>query len=216
MMLQTFNLTKKYDSGGGIFGIDLEIKKGDFILLRGANGAGKSTLIRLLSLFEQPDQGSIQLDRMNTDRLRTKDFPKWRKRLGVIPQDLKLLNNRTVFENIIIGQRGGGLSRRKSKQLALKILAQVGLSHRLGEIVGNLSGGEARRTSIARALCGEPFILLADEPMGDLDPDTALDIMKLFEKINSLGTAILMVTHRQDIVPGVKHTYIEMDNGRFV
>jgi len=216
MIINTFNLSKKYGNGGGVFGIDLEIKKGDFILLRGPNGAGKSTLIRLLSLFEQPDSGSIQLDKMNTDRLRIKDFPKWRKKLGVIPQDLKLLDDRTVFQNILIGQRGTGLNRHKSKQLALKILAQVGLSHKLNEIIKNLSGGEARRTCIARALCGEPFVLLADEPLGDLDPDTARDIMKLFEKINLLGTAILMVTHRRDIVPAVKHKCIEMANGRFL
>ena len=196
--------------------MDLTINRGEFTLLRGSNGAGKSTLIKILSLFEQADRGYVMLESMRSDTLRMSHYPLWRRKLGIIPQEFLLLTNRSVFHNLMLGQRALGLSRSVSKQRVLKILAQVGLSHKLREKVGNLSGGEARRVSIARALCSEPFLLLADEPLGDLDPDTARGIMNLFEKINALGTAILMVTHRDDVLPSVKFTKIEMVKGKLL
>ena len=216
MILQAHNLTKIYPNGGGLGGVDFNINRGEFVLLTGSNGAGKSTLIKILSLFEQPDKGHIIMEGMRSDNLKLSHYPAWRRKLGIIPQDLLLLSNRTVFQNLMIGQRAIGLSRRVSKQRVLKILAQVGLSHKLREMTGNLSGGEARRVSIARALCSEPFLLLADEPLGDLDPETAQGIMRLFEKINALGTAILMVTHRNDVLPTVKYRKIEMVEGKLV
>ena len=216
MILQTFNLTRIYPNSGGVTNVNLEIRRGDFLLLRGANGAGKSTLIRLLSLLEQPDKGCIMMDGMNSENLRLKDYPRWRRRLGVIPQDLLLMWKRSVYQNVMLGQRGLGMTRRRAKQISLRILAQVGLSHKLREPAERLSGGEARRICIARALCGEPFLLLADEPLGDLDPETAQGIMKLFEKINSMGTAILMVTHRGDILPSVAYKSLRMERGRLV
>ena len=216
MILQAHNLTKLFSNGGGLGGVDLSINRGEFVLLRGANGAGKSTLIKILSLFEHPDKGYVMMEGMRSDSLRLSNYPLWRRKLGIIPQDLLLLQNRTVFQNLMIGQRAVGLSRRVSKQRVLKILAQVGLSHRLREKIGNLSGGEARRVSIARALCSEPFLLLADEPLGDLDPETAESIMRLFEKINAQGTAILMVTHRNDILPIVKYRKITLERGKLL
>ncbi len=216
MILQTFNLTRTYPGGGGITGVNLEISPGEFLLLSGSTGAGKSTLIKLISLRERPDKGYILLDGVSSERLYLSDYHIWRRKMGVIPQELMLLPDRSVFQNIQLIMRGIGLPARSSKRAALKALAKVGLSPRLREKVRNLSGGEARRTAIARALCNEPFILLADEPLGDLDPQTGAEIMTLFERINSVGTAVLMVTHRLDIRPKVKHREIKMERGRLV
>jgi cell division transport system ATP-binding protein len=191
----------------------LEIARGDFLLLSGPSGAGKTTLIRLLSLCERIEKGHILLEGLNTEKLRPSDYYLWRRKIGVIPQDLELLPERSVYHNVALGLRAIGMSMGKSKKLTLKILSRVGLSHRLREKVCHLSGGEARRTAIARALCNEPFLLLADEPLGDLDIALGTDIMRLFERINALGTAILLVTHRQDIRPSCKYTEIRMENG---
>ncbi|MBL7191653.1 ATP-binding cassette domain-containing protein [bacterium] len=215
-MLKIFNLTKLYPGGGGISGINLEIGRAEFALLTGRTGAGKSTLIRLISLMERPDRGHIVLGNMNSEELRRRDYPIWRRHLGVIPQDLLLISEQTVFQNVALTLRGIGMSRLRAKNTALKALAKVGLSHRLQEKAQNLSGGEARRTAIARALCCEPYLALADEPLGDLDPETAKAIMKLFEKINAMGTAVLMVTHREDIIPSCSYRKLKMADGRLL
>lgn len=216
MILQTYNLTRNYPGGGGVVGVELEIAPGDFLLLSGPTGAGKSTLIKLIALRERPDKGYILLDGVSSDDLWLIDYYSWRRKLGVIPQDLLLMPDLSVYRNLQLTLRGMGLTARISKRAALKTLARVGLSHRLREKVRSLSGGEARRTAVARALCNEPFLLLADEPLGDLDPQTAEEIMTLFEKINSMGTAVLMVTHRGDIRPKINHREIRMERGRLV
>lgn len=213
MILKTFDLTKVYPSGAGVKGVDLSIERGSLTILSGPNGAGKSTLIRLLSLVEAMDKGHILMEDMNSSTLRPADYYIWRRRLGVIPQDLMLMPERSVMQNVTLGLRAYGLNYSKAKKLALKMLARVGLSHKIRLKVKHLSGGEARRTAIARSLCNEPFLLLADEPLGDLDPHTAEEIMNLFERINAMGTAILMVTHRQDIRPKCNHNEIKMQNG---
>ena len=215
-MLKAFNLTKLYPGGGGISNIDLEIGQAEFVLLTGHTGAGKSTLIRLLSLMEKSDRGHILLDEINSEELKRRDYIQWRRRLGVIPQDLQLISERTVYQNVVLPLRGIGLSRVKAKNAALRILARVGLSHRLREKIRNLSGGEARRTAIARALSNEPYLTLADEPLGDLDLDTAQQIMNLFEKINAMGTAVLMVTHREDVAPQCHHRQLKMVKGKLI
>lgn len=216
MILKTFDLTKTYSSGGGVDNITLEMKRGQFILLTGSNGAGKSTFIRLLSLVEPMDKGRILLAKMNTATLKPPDFYLWRRQLGVIPQNLMLLPERTVLANVTLGMRAIGIPGVKARKTALKMLARVGLSHKIRHKVRHLSGGEARRTAIARALCNEPFLLLADEPLGDLDPYTAEGIMELFEKINDMGTAILLVTHRLDIRPKCQYTELLMEGGKII
>ena len=216
MILKTFNLTKTYPDGGGVKDLSLEIKRGEFILLNGANGAGKSTLIRLLSLIEPMDKGQILLNDMNSSNLKPSSFYLWRRHLGVIPQDLLLLPERTVMQNVTLGMRASGVPGSRARKIALKILARVGLSHKIRHQARHLSGGEARRTAIARALCNEPFLLLADEPLGDLDYDAATGIMELFEKINAMGTAILLVTHRQDLRPQCPYTELMMDRGKII
>ena len=216
MILKTFDLTKSYPSGGGVQGINLSIGRGSLVILSGPNGAGKSTLIKLLALTESIDKGQILMGDMNSGTLKVSDHYLWRRQLGVIPQDLMLMPERTVMQNVTLGLRAYGMTRSKAKRLALKVLSRVGLSHKIRQKARHLSGGEARRTAIAKALCNEPFLLLADEPLGDLDPDTAEEIMDLFERINAMGTAILMVTHRQDIRPKCRFEEIKMFNGRLV
>jgi cell division transport system ATP-binding protein len=216
MILKTENLTKIYPSGGGVMGINLQIERGEFVLLYGETGAGKSTLIKLIALLEKPDKGNLQLESMRAEELKFREYVRWWRRIGVIPQDLRLMPERNVFQNVATGLRGTGLNYKKSKQIGFKTLGQVGLAHRWRERVGNLSGGEARRTAIARAIAHEPFLLLADEPMGDLDTGTGQEIMKLFEKINQMGTSVLMVTHRTDVSPAVKFRRLEMIQGKLV
>lgn len=212
-MLKTLNLTRIYPGGGGVKAVNLEIQKGDFLVLSGPNGSGKTTLIRLLSLCDEIDKGHILMDDMNTERLKPRDYYLWRRKLGTIHQDLMLLPERTVFQNVALVLRVVGMSRRKSKRKALSVIAQVGLMHKLRDKVRTLSGGEARRTAIARALCNEPFLLLADEPIGDLDIQTAREIMNLFEEINAFGMTVLLVTHRNDVRPACKFKEIKMDRG---
>jgi len=213
MILKTFGLSKTYPSGGGVKNIDMEVNSGDFILLSGRNGAGKSTLIRLLALVEPPDKGHILLKEFSTLTLKPDKYHLWRRLLGVIPQDLMLLPERTVMQNVTLSLRAVGFSGNNAKKLALKMLARVGLSHKIHSKVLSLSGGEARRTAIARALCNEPFLLLADEPLGDLDPNSAQEIMGLFERINQMGAAVLLVTHRQDVRPKCRYTEMVMEEG---
>jgi len=216
MILKTFNLTKTYPDGGGVKDVSLEIKRGEFILLNGANGAGKSTLIRLISLIEPMDKGHILLGDLNSSHLKPPSFYLWRRQIGVIPQDLMLLPERTVMRNVTLGMRACGIPGGKARKIALKTLTRVGLSHKIRQLVKHLSGGEARRAAIARALCNEPFLLLADEPLGDLDYSAAIGIMELFEKINAMGTAILLVTHRQDLRPQCPYTELTMDRGKII
>ncbi|MBC8278083.1 MAG: ATP-binding cassette domain-containing protein [FCB group bacterium] len=216
MILKTFDLTKSYPSGAGVQNIDLTVERGSLVILSGPNGAGKSTLIKLLALVESMDSGHILMGDLNSSTLKVSDQYLWRRQLGVIPQDLMLMPERTVMQNVTLGLRAYGMTRNKAKKLALKMLSRVGLSHKIRQRVRHLSGGEARRTAIAKALCNEPFLLLADEPLGDLDPDTAEEIMNLFERINAMGTAIVMVTHRQDIRPQGRFKEIKMFNGRLV
>jgi len=216
MILKTFDLTKSYPSGSGVQSIDLTIERGSLVILSGPNGAGKSTLIKLLALVESMDKGHILMGDLNSNTLKVSDHYLWRRQLGVIPQDLMLMPERTVMQNVTLGLRAYGMTHSKAKKVALKMLSRVGLSHKIRQRVRSLSGGEARRTAIAKALCNEPFLLLADEPLGDLDPDTAEEIMNLFERINAMGTAILMVTHRHDIRPQGRFKEIKMFNGRLV
>jgi cell division transport system ATP-binding protein len=214
MILRAFNLIRQFPSGGGVKGVDLEIAPGDFTVLTGVSGAGKTTLLKLLSLCEIPEKGHLLLDDVSSKELKRSEFHRWRRKIGVIPQELTLLRDRTVFHNVYIPLRAVGLTIDKSKRSALKALAKVGLSHKLREKAGYLSGGEARRVAIARAIANEPFLLLADEPLGDLDTETGREILNLFERINALGTAIFMVTHRQDLQPACKFSRYRMESGK--
>src|SRR3989337_1622066 len=183
-MINMFHVYKNYDGISALTDVTLKIDKGEFVFVTGASGAGKSTLIRLM-FIEKPTQGQIIIGGKNTARISERDIPFFRRKIGFVFQDFKLLNNKTVFDNIALALRVTGMGNRDINKRALKVLSYVGLQHRANFKPLMLSGGEQQRVAIARALAKEPAILLADEPTGNLHPERQLDTINLFKEINA-------------------------------
>ena len=180
--------------------ISLEIDAGEFISLVGTTGSGKSTLLRLLYMDLHPDTGSVMVGKFSSSAITSKQIPLLRRKLGIVFQDFKLLEDRTVYDNVAFSLYVTNARTVDIKKKVLTVLANVGLSHKRNSMPHQLSGGEQQRVAIARALVNEPILLLADEPTGNLDPSTSLDILKLLKDINAKGTAVLMATHNYDLV----------------
>ena len=180
--------------------ISLEIDAGEFISLVGTTGSGKSTLLRLLYMDLHPDTGSVMVGKFSLNAITSKQIPLLRRKLGIVFQDFKLLEDRTVYDNVAFSLYVTNARTVDIKKKVLTVLANVGLSHKRNSMPHQLSGGEQQRVAIARALVNEPILLLADEPTGNLDPSTSLDILKLLKDINAKGTAVLMATHNYDLV----------------
>jgi cell division transport system ATP-binding protein len=180
--------------------ISLEIDAGEFISLVGTTGSGKSTLLRLLYMDLHPDTGSVMVGKFSSSAITSKQIPLLRRKLGVVFQDFKLLEDRSVYDNVAFSLYVTNARTIDIKKKVLTVLANVGLSHKRNSMPHQLSGGEQQRVAIARALVNEPILLLADEPTGNLDPSTSLDILKLLKDINAKGTAVLMATHNYDLV----------------
>lgn len=207
-------MTMRYQGGEGVKGVNLSIDRGEFVFLVGPTGAGKTTLLRLIYMDEFPDQGQVVVNGYNSLHIKKKDIPYLRRKIGVIFQDFKLLKDRSVFENVAFALRVTGVKRGKIKRRVLRILAEMGLSHKRNKLPHQLSGGEQQRVAIARALINEPLILLADEPTANLDPEATREILDLLMKINSQGTAILMATHDYNLVKGLGKRVIRIEKGR--
>lgn len=180
--------------------INLEIKAGEFVSLVGTTGSGKSTLLRLLYMDLIPDSGAVLVGKFLSGTISSKQIPMLRRKLGVVFQDFKLLEDRSVYDNVAFSLYVTNARTGDIKKKVLNVLANVGLSHKRNSMPHQLSGGEQQRVAIARALVNEPILLLADEPTGNLDPTTSLDILKLLKDINTQGTAVLMATHNYDLV----------------
>ena len=180
--------------------VNLEIKAGEFVSLVGTTGTGKSTLLRLLYMDLIPDSGSVSVGKFLSGTISSKKIPLLRRKLGVVFQDFKLLEDRSVYDNVAFSLYVTNARIADIKKKVLNVLANVGLSHKRNSMPHQLSGGEQQRVAIARALVNEPILLLADEPTGNLDPTTSLDILKLLKDINTQGTAVLMATHNYDLV----------------
>ena len=180
--------------------VSLEIDAGEFISLVGTTGSGKSTLLRLLYMDLHPDTGSVMVEKFSSSTITSKQIPLLRRKLGVVFQDFKLLEDRSVYDNVAFSLYVTNARPVDIKKKVLNVLANVGLSHKRNSMPHQLSGGEQQRVAIARALVNEPILLLADEPTGNLDPSTSLDILKLLKDINAQGTAVLMATHNYDLV----------------
>lgn len=180
--------------------VNLEIKAGEFVSLVGTTGSGKSTLLRLLYMALIPDSGSVSVGKFLSGTISSKQIPMLRRKLGVVFQDFKLLEDRSVYDNVAFSLYVTNARIADIKKKVLNVLANVGLSHKRNSMPHQLSGGEQQRVAIARALVNEPILLLADEPTGNLDPTTSLDILKLLKDINTQGTAVLMATHNYDLV----------------
>jgi cell division transport system ATP-binding protein len=196
--------------------VSLEVGKGEFVFVVGPSGSGKSTLIRLLLKEEEPTDGEIYVAGKNIGRLAPWKVPYLRRNLGTVFQDFKLLPDKSVFENVAFALEVIGKPRQVIQQRVPEILQLVGLGEKLNNRPDELSGGEQQRVSIARAFINRPLILLADEPTGNLDPATSVDIMKLLDRINRTGTTVIMATHDNAIVDAMRRRVVELDGGHVI
>lgn len=206
----------KYRGGDRLGRINLEIKRGEFIYLVGPSGAGKSTVLKLIYMQEKPTAGQVLVSNFDSLAITKKQIPYLRRKLGIVFQDFKLLYDRDVFENVAFALRVTGTKSRDIKKKVLRVLSEVGLMHKRHQNPLHLSGGEQQRVGIARALVNEPFILLADEPTGNLDRANAENIMRLLEKINAKGTAVLMATHDYNLVCERGKQIIQIEQGQTI
>ena len=211
------NVSKSYTAGvPALNGINLHINKGEFVFVVGDSGSGKSTLIKLLLRELVPTSGRIFVNGTDVVRLKRRKIPKFRRSLGVVFQDFRLLKDRNVYENVAFAQRVIGRPTKVIRKRVPEVLQEVGLAEKYKSFPDELSGGEQQRVALARALVNRPDILLADEPTGNLDPKTSEEIMKLLEQINEKGTTVLVVTHNKEIVNAMKKRVLTMHDGVIV
>ena len=214
-MIQLFNVAKAYQrEQTALSDITLQVSKGEFVYLTGPSGAGKSTLLKLICCAERPTRGQILMDGRNITQLGTRHIPYLRRNLGIVFQDFKLLNRRTVFENVAFPLEVQGRRRAEIGKKVYQVLRQVGLEHRLSHYPLQLSGGEQQRVAVARALVVDPLLLLADEPTGNLDPDVTIDIMEMFKTANARGTTVVMATHDRSLIRQFPRRVITLEAGR--
>lgn len=205
---------KKFGSTAALDDISFEIKQGEFVFLVGPSGAGKSTLLKILTREVLPTNGKVVVNNMDLTLLKDQDIPSLRRKVGVVFQDFKLLDERTVFENVALALEVLGKSNQEIAKMVEHILKLVEIWDKRNLFPRQLSGGEAQRTAIARAVVGKPDILLADEPTGDLDQKTAWGVIQLLNEINSWGTIVIMATHNQEIVNSLKKRVIILKRGK--
>ena len=215
-MIKYDHVTKLYRPGVGLDDVNVNIEKGEFVFLVGPSGAGKSTFIKLMLKDLDPDKGDIQVGDYHVNKLSNRMVPKYRRRIGTVFQDFKLLPKKTAYENVAFAMevlhKPGSLIRKQVPQ----ILSLVGISDKADKYPHELAGGEQQRVAIARALVNNPQVLIADEPTGNLDPATAWGIMDLLDQINMRGTTVLMVTHAKEIVNRMDKRIIAIDKGRVI
>jgi cell division transport system ATP-binding protein len=203
--------------GNSIFsGIDFQMKPGEFVYVVGPSGSGKSTLLRLIHMDIFPVRGKIKVADFDNQTIKSKEISILRRKVGMVFQDYKLLDDRNVFENVAFALWATGVPSRKIKKRVFQVLTEVRLSHKRYSMVGELSGGEQQRVAIARALSNEPFLLLADEPTGNLDAESSEEIMRLLRHINQKGTAVLMTTHRDELVRQFPDRLIKIHQERLI
>lgn len=216
-MIEFRNINKVYTNGvQALDGINLKINKGEFLFLVGPSGAGKSTFVKLLLKEEEPTSGSILVENEDITRFSMRRVPYLRRKISVVFQDFRLLEEKTLYENVAFAMQVVGASPKEIRRQVPMVLGMVGLSDRAKQYPHQLSGGEKQRVSIARAIVNRPSILIADEPTGNLDPDTAWEVMKVLRHISRRGTTILMATHAKDIVDVMQQRVVALEKGRIV
>lgn len=216
-LIKIKNVDKTYKTGvTAVYDLSLNIEKGEFVFVIGSTGCGKSTLIKMLYREEKPTNGTINIGGINVSKLKNRNVYKLRRKIGVVFQDFKLLPKSTVYENVAFALEIFGLPNSEIHSKVLKALELVGLKHKAKNYPNQLSGGEQQRVAIARAIVNGPKLLICDEPTGNLDENTSMEIMKVLEEINKLGTTIIMVTHDTEIVNKMKKRVILLDSGRIV
>lgn len=214
-LIEMKKVEKQYENGvTAIYDLNLSIAKGDFVFVIGASGSGKSTLIKMLYREEKPTKGEISVGGIDVAKLRNGNVYKIRRKIGIVFQDFKLLPRLTVYENVAFALEVLGASKEEVQKKTLQALDLVGLKSKSKNFPNQLSGGEQQRVSIARAIVNGPKLLICDEPTGNLDPATSMDIMKVLDEINKLGTTIIMATHDKDIVDKMKKRVILLEDGK--
>lgn len=216
-MIEMKNVIKKYANGViAANGIDVKINQGEFVYVVGPSGAGKSTFIKMMHREEKPTQGTILINGVNLAKLKNSKVPLLRRNMGVVFQDFKLLPTLTVYENVAFALEVIEENPKLIKKRVMEVLGLVGLKHKARMLPTELSGGEQQRVSIARSIVNSPKLVIADEPTGNLDPETSWEIMNIFEEINNRGTTIVMATHNKQIVNTIRHRVIAIEGGRIV
>jgi cell division transport system ATP-binding protein len=216
-VIETYNLSKLYSRGVyALRDLSLTIDKGEFIFLTGPSGAGKSTFLRLLLREEVPTDGELKVDGRDLAALSSSQVQSYRRTVGFVFQDFRLIPRMTVFQNVAFVMRVLGIQSVVQQRKTFQVLKWVGLQHRMNASPEELSGGEQQRIAIARALVNEPQLVLADEPTGNLDPDLSLEIMNLFREINARGTTVVVATHDRELIRRVGRRAITLDHGRVV
>ena len=216
-MIHMRNICKQYDTGTvALDHVNVDIKKGEFVFIVGASGAGKSTFIKMLFREELPTKGKLLVNGHDVVEMERSEVPYLRRELGVIFQDYRLLPDKTVFENVAFAMQVIEAPRRTMQRSVNSVLDVVGLRDKYRSFPSQLSGGEQQRAAIARAIVNNPSIVIADEPTGNLDPETSWDIMDIFKRINKAGTTIVMATHDRNIVDTMKKRVIAIEDGRIV
>lgn len=216
-MITFSDVSLRYDARHtALSNINIHIDKGEFVFVVGASGAGKSTFVKIITHELVPDKGDIIVDGVKINDMKAAKVPYYRRTLGIVFQDFRLLSEKTVFENIAFVLRVTGAKTNAIKEKVNRVLDLVGLRNKAKEFPSKLSGGEQQRVAIARALVNQPVLLIADEPTGNLDPSTSDDIMKLFNEINHMGTTIIMVTHNKDLVNSMHKRVVSIEEGHIV
>jgi len=216
-VIEAHKISKMYSRGVyALRELSLRIDKGEFVFLTGPSGAGKSTLLRLLLRQEIPSEGRLVVGQRDLSQLSQRQVQAYRRSLGFVFQDFKLLPNKTVLDNVAFVPRVLGMAPNQQQRRTFQVLKWVGLQHRMNAYPMELSGGEQQRIAIARALVNDPVIILADEPTGNLDPDLSLEIMNLFREINARGTTVLVATHDRELIRRVGRRTLSLDHGSVV
>jgi cell division transport system ATP-binding protein len=216
-MIRLLKVSKTYPNGNqALRDVNIEIEKGEFVFFVGPSGAGKSTLVRLFLREELPTAGEIWINGIEVNKLRRRQVPFFRRNLGVVFQDFRLLSEKTVYENVAFAMQVTEMPRREILRQVPTALHLVGLGHKSRSKPSQLSGGEQQRVALARAIVNNPSVLLADEPTGNLDPETSWEIMRLLVEINRRGTTVVMVTHAREIVDTLKKRVIALEEGRVI
>lgn len=216
-MITFDNISMQYDSKHtALRNINIKIDKGEFVFIVGPSGAGKSTFVKMLTHELTPASGKVIVDGVDITNLNRSEVPYYRRKLGIVFQDFRLLQEKTVFENIAFVLRVTGTKSKEIKERVAKVLSLVGLKNKANDYPSKLSGGEQQRIAIARALVNQPLLLIADEPTGNLDPVISEEIMELFNHINHMGTTIIMVTHNKELVNSMHKRVVSIEDGLIV
>jgi cell division transport system ATP-binding protein len=216
-MIEMTDVSKTYPNGvTAISGLNVKIKQAEFVYVVGTSGAGKSTFIKMMYREEKPTKGNIIVNGLSLPKLRNAKVPLFRRNIGMVFQDFKLLQTLTIYENVAFAMEVIEKHPDEIKRRVMEVLNLVGLKHKVRMLPAELSGGEQQRVAIARSIVNSPKVVIADEPTGNLDPETSWEIMNIFEEINKRGTTVVMATHNKDIVNNMTHRVIAIENGKIV